>query len=295
MAIIIDGKKVADEIKQDLKEKVIKLKDEKGIIPGIALLRVGEDPASKLYVNMKIKNCQRLGFHSVNKILPENAKENDILSIINDWNNDDKIHGILVQLPLPNHINEFNVINKISPRKDVDGFHPNNVGRLVIGLPGFAPCTPAGIVKLIEYHQIETKGKHIVVIGRSNIVGKPIANLLYQKYNNTNGIVTIAHSQADDLKRYTSDADILITAVGVPDLIGADYVKNDVIAIDVGINRVQDDTKEKGCYLTGDINFDEVIEKAAAITPVPGGVGPMTITMLLQNTYFAAINKYKFD
>ncbi len=291
MAIIIDGKKVADEIKNDIKLKTAKLINEYGIKPGIALLRVGKDPASEVYVNMKVKVCEKLNFHSVNKILPEDTSEKEILNIIDEWNKDDKIHGILVQLPLPKHISEFNVINKISPDKDADGFHPESLGRLMIGLPGFVPCTPAGVVELLKYYKIETAGKHIVIVGRSNIVGKPLANMLYQKYNDTNGIVTIVHSYAEDISQYTKQADILISAVGKPNFIRGEDVKEGVVALDVGINSIDAPDTKKGYYITGDLNFDEVNEKAYAITPVPGGVGPMTIAMLMKNTYLSAENK----
>lgn len=290
MAIIIDGKKVADEIKNDIKLKTEKLINEYGIKPGIALLRVGKDPASEVYVNMKVKVCEKLNFHSVNKILPEDTSEKEILNIIDEWNKDDKIHGILVQLPLPKHISEFNVINKISPDKDADGFHPESLGRLMIGLPGFVPCTPAGVVELLKYYKIETAGKHIVIVGRSNIVGKPLANMLYQKYNDTNGIVTIVHSYAEDISQYTKQADILISAVGKPNFIRGEDVKEGVVALDVGINSIDAPDTKKGYYITGDLNFDEVNEKAYAITPVPGGVGPMTIAMLMKNTYLSAEN-----
>lgn len=293
MALIINGKIVADQIKEELKNNTQKLLAEKGVVPGIALMRVGEDPASKVYVNMKVRTCEKLGYYSDDRILPEDATEKEVLDIIDEWNKSDKIHGILVQLPLPSHIDEIKVIESIDPDKDVDGFHPISMGRIVIGLPGFAPCTPAGIVELLKYHKIDTQGKHIVVVGRSNIVGKPVANLLYQKYNDTNGIVTIVHSHAEDISKYTKDADILITAVGKPDLIGKDDVKDGVVILDVGMNRVDTDQNERGYYLTGDVNFDEVKEKASAITPVPGGVGPMTIAMLMQNTYKSAINHLK--
>jgi methylenetetrahydrofolate dehydrogenase (NADP+)/methenyltetrahydrofolate cyclohydrolase len=288
MAVIIDGKKVSNEIKEDIKNRTAKLYAEKGIKPGIALLRVGEDPASKVYVNMKIKTCEYLDFYSVNEILPETATEQEILNKIDEWNNDELIHGILVQLPLPKHISEYNVINKISPDKDADGFHPVSLGKLMIGLPGYVPCTPAGVVELLKYYNIETKGKHIVMVGRSNIVGKPLANLLYQKYNDTNGIVTIVHSYADDISKYTKQADVLISAVGKPNFINGKDVKEGVVALDVGINSVDAPDTKKGYYITGDLNFEEIEPKAYAITPVPGGVGPMTIAMLMKNTYLSA-------
>ena len=277
MTLIIDGKKISSEIKE-----------EKGIIPGLALLLVGEDPASKIYVSSKEKSCAMVGFNSTIKRLPESSTEEEVLAIVNEWNEDDSIHGILVQLPLPKHIDEQKVIMAISPNKDVDGFHPESFGRLVIGLPGFVSCTPAGIMELLKRSNIETKGKHTVVLGRSNIVGKPIANLLYQKRPDANSIVTICHTGTDDIKYYTKQADILIAAVGVPEIIKADYVKDGAVIIDVGINRVEDSTRERGYRLVGDVDYKDVFEKVSAITPVPGGVGPMTIAMLLSNTFKSA-------
>ncbi len=288
MAIIIDGKKIAQDIREELKIKTKKLIDEKGIQPGLAVLLVGDNPASKVYVNSKENACTEVGFKSIVLRKPAETTENEVLEIVKKWNNDPSIHGILVQLPLPKHIDENKVILAISPKKDVDGFHPESFGRLLIGLPGFVSCTPAGIMELLKRYNIETKGKHAVVIGRSNIVGKPIANLLYQKKEFANAIVTICHTGTDDIKYYTKQADILIAAVGVPELIKADYVKDGVVVIDVGINRVDDPTRPKGYRLTGDVQFDSVKEKAYAITPVPGGVGPMTIAMLLNNTYLSA-------
>jgi len=288
MTQIIDGKKISAEIKEELKVKTEELKKSKGITPGLALLLVGEDPASKIYVSSKEKSCQQIGFHSIVRKEPETITEQDVLDIIKDWNNDDSIHGILVQLPLPKHIDEQKVIMSISPAKDVDGFHPESFGRLVIGLPGFISCTPAGIMELLSRSNVETKGKHAVVVGRSNIVGKPIANLLYQKNKNANSIVTICHTGSDDIFQYTKQADILIAAVGVPQIIKAEHVKEGVVIIDVGINRIEDSSRERGYRLVGDVDYDSVFSKASAITPVPGGVGPMTIAMLLSNTFKSA-------
>ena len=292
MAQIIDGKKISSEIKDELKIKTEKLKAEKGIIPGLALLLVGEDPASKIYVSSKEKACSYVGFKSIVKRMPETTSEEEVLDIVNQWNIDDSIHGILVQLPLPKHIDEQKVIMAIDPMKDVDGFHPESFGRLVIGLPGFVPCTPAGIMELLRRSNIETKGKHTVVLGRSNIVGKPIANLLYQKRPDANSVVTICHTGADDIKYYTRQADILIAAVGVPEIIKSDYIKEGVVIIDVGINRVEDATRERGYRLVGDVDYKDVFDKVSAITPVPGGVGPMTIAMLLNNTYKSAAGEF---
>ncbi|GAB1370364.1 bifunctional methylenetetrahydrofolate dehydrogenase/methenyltetrahydrofolate cyclohydrolase [Candidatus Kapaibacterium sp.] len=294
MAIIIDGKLVAEKIRNDIKVKTEILSREKGIKPGLALLLVGNNPASEIYVNMKFKACQQLGFHSLIKRLPDDVNEHEALGIIAQWNNDSSIHGILVQLPLPKQINENRVINAISPSKDVDGFHPVNAGNLMLGLPGFVPCTPAGIMELFNHYNISLKGKHAVVIGRSNIVGKPIANLMLQKNQNANAIVTLCHSQAEDISYYTKQADIIVAAIGVANFVKADMVKDGVVIIDVGINRIDDAGTEKGYKIVGDVDYQEVSHKAAAITPVPGGVGPMTIAMLMSNTYDSASGKYAF-
>lgn len=295
MAIIIDGKKVSQIVREELKIKTEQLKSERGITPGLALLLVGENPASKVYVNSKKKACEELGYFSIVEHLPENSNEDEVLRLISEWNNDPKIHGILVQLPLPKHISEQKVILAISPSKDVDGFHPENFGRLVIGLPGFRPCTPAGIAELLKYYQIETHGKHVVIVGRSNIVGKPIANMLYQKDKFANAIVTICHTAASDLSYYTRQADILIAAIGQPKKIGANDVKNGVTVVDVGINRIEDNSSKTGYKLVGDVDFESVEPKAYAITPVPGGVGPMTIAMLMKNTFLAAAGEVSYE
>jgi methylenetetrahydrofolate dehydrogenase (NADP+) / methenyltetrahydrofolate cyclohydrolase len=294
MAIIIDGKATSAVIREELKNKTEELYKYKGIKPGLALLLVGEDAAYKVYVGSKEKACAELGYNSIVVRLTETASESEILDYVNKWNNDNEIHGILVQLPLPKHVDEQRVIQAISPAKDVDGFHPENVGRLVIGLPCFLPCTPSGIMELIKRYNIETKGKHVVVIGRSNIVGKPIANLMYQKTEYANSVVTICHTGAKDISYYTKQADIIIAAVGVPELIKAEDVKNGVVIIDVGVNRVEDSSKVKGYRLTGDVDFNSVKDKASAITPVPGGVGPMTISMLMLNTYKSASGETKY-
>ncbi len=288
MAKIIDGKLISAQIKAELKEKTAKLLEEKGIIPGLALLLIGEDPASTIYVSSKEKSCKEIGYNSIVRREPATITELEALNIIDQWNKDDKIHGILVQLPVPKHIDEQKIILAISPKKDVDGFHPESFGRLVIGMPGFVSCTPAGIMELLIRSEINLKGKHVVVVGRSNIVGKPIANLLYQKNPHANAVVTICHTGASDLRQYTKQADVLIAAVGVPEIIKADDVKDGVVIIDVGINRVDDPTKEKGYRIVGDVDYEGVFSKASAITPVPGGVGPMTIAMLLSNTFKSA-------
>ncbi|MFC2130744.1 bifunctional methylenetetrahydrofolate dehydrogenase/methenyltetrahydrofolate cyclohydrolase FolD [Bacteroidota bacterium] len=288
MTKIIDGKAIAAEIRAELKEKTEILNKNENIQPGLAVLLVGEDPASNVYVNMKEKACLEIGYKSIVLRKSADITEEEVLKIVNDWNNDPSVHGILVQLPLPRHINENKVILSISPMKDVDGFHPESFGRLLIGLPGFVSCTPAGIMELLKRTEINMKGKHVVVVGRSNIVGKPVANLLYQKNPDANAVVTICHTGADDITKYTKQADVLIAAVGVPELIKAEDVKEGVVVIDVGMNRVEDSTKTKGYRLTGDVDFNNVKEKAFAITPVPGGVGPMTIAMLLVNTFKSA-------
>jgi methylenetetrahydrofolate dehydrogenase (NADP+) / methenyltetrahydrofolate cyclohydrolase len=288
MAIIIDGKKTAQDIREELKIKVDKMKAEKGITPGLALLLVGEDAASKVYVNSKDKACKEVGIYSIILRKDKDTSEEEILQTVAEWNKEDSINGILVQLPLPKHIDENKVILSIDPRKDVDGFHPENFGRLVIGLPGFVSCTPAGILELLKRYKIDMKGKHVVVAGRSNIVGKPIANLLYQKKDYANSIVTICHTGSKDNSKYYRDADVIIAAMGVPEIIKAKDLKEGVVVIDVGINRVDAPERPRGYRLTGDVAFEEVEKIASAITPVPGGVGPMTIAMLLSNTVKSA-------
>jgi len=248
---------------------------------------VGEDPASKVYVNSKQKACAEIGMYSVLEKKDNSISEEKLLNLIDQYNNDEKIHGILVQLPLPKHIAEDKIIAKIDPKKDVDGFHPVSVGNLVTGNDTLFPCTPNGIFVLLQRYNIETKGKHIVVVGRSNIVGKPIANMMLQKKEGANAIVTVCHSAAKDLSQFTKQADILIAAIGRANFISEDMVKNDVVIVDVGINRVEDPSAKKGYRIVGDVDFENVSKKASFITPVPGGVGPMTIAMLMQNTYTA--------
>lgn len=284
---IIDGKKVAADIRAELKTKIDELKAEGKTVPGLVTILVGEDPASKVYVNMKHKACNEIGINSKAEVLDASISEDELLKFIEQYNNDSLFHGILVQLPLPKHINEDAVIEAISPTKDVDGFHPINVGNMVIGKETFFPCTPHGVVELLKRYGIETKGKHVVVVGRSNIVGKPVANLLLQKKEGANAIVTICHSAAEDLSYFTKQADILIAAIGRPEFITEDMIKEGCVVIDVGVNRVDDPSSKKGYKLVGDVDFENVSKKASYITPVPGGVGPMTIAMLLENTYLA--------
>jgi methylenetetrahydrofolate dehydrogenase (NADP+)/methenyltetrahydrofolate cyclohydrolase len=285
--ILIDGKQTAKDIREELKKDIQKLKEEGRNVPGLVTILVGDNPASKIYVKSKGKACIEIGMRTKTEEIPSSISEKELLDIINSYNDNPDYHGILVQLPLPEHISEDKIIESISPEKDVDGFHPVNVGKLVIGKDTFRSCTPAGIQELLIRYKIDTKGKHVVILGRSNIVGKPIANIMLQKKEFANSIVTICHSAAPDVSYYTKQADILIAAIGVSEFVKADMVKEGVVVIDVGINRVEDSSKPKGYRLTGDVAFDEVAEKASYITPVPGGVGPMTIAMLLKNTYKA--------
>lgn len=272
MAQLIDGKKISKEIKDELKEKVAAYKAQ-GKTAALAVIQVGEDPASSVYVNNKKKACEYIGIESLEFHLPEAITEKELLAQIDKLNKDDKVNGILVQLPLPKHIDEEKVIQAISPQKDVDGFHPQSVGALTIGQKGFVSCTPAGIIELLKRSGIEIAGKECVVIGRSNIVGKPMALLLLRE----NGTVTIAHSRTADLRQVTKRADILVVAVGKPKMIDSSYVKEGAVVIDVGIHR---NAENKLC---GDVDFDDVVEHVSTITPVPGGVGPMTIAMLMHN------------
>lgn len=284
---IIDGKKISAEIKNELRVQIEELKKQGKNVPGLAAILVGDNPASHIYVTSKSKSCQEIGMRSVVETLSSDISQNELLDIIKKYNEDDNYHGILVQLPLPKHIDEDKIIEAISPEKDVDGFHPVNVGNLVIGKDTLVSCTPAGIQELLKRYNIETQGKHVVVVGRSNIVGKPIANLLLQKNKFANSVVTICHSAAKDLSVFTQQADILIAAIGKAEMIKADMVKEGVVVIDVGINRIEDPTSTKGYKIVGDVAFEEVSKKCSFITPVPGGVGPMTIAMLLNNTFKA--------
>lgn len=272
MAEKIDGKLISKQIKDELKEEVAALNAE-GKTCALAVIQVGNDPASSVYVGNKKKACAYIGIESIAYELPEETTEEELLGVIDKLNRDPKVHGILCQLPLPSHINEEHVIQAISPKKDVDGFHPQNVGALVVGQKGFVSCTPAGIIQLLKRSNIEIAGKHCVVIGRSNIVGKPMALLMLRE----NATVTICHSRTQNLKEICREADILIVAIGKPKFIGADYVKDGAVVIDVGIHRNEENK------LCGDVDFDEVEPKASYITPVPGGVGPMTIAMLMHN------------
>jgi methylenetetrahydrofolate dehydrogenase (NADP+) / methenyltetrahydrofolate cyclohydrolase len=285
--ILIDGKKIAAEIKEEIKSKISHLVSEGKNIPGLVTILVGNNPGSEIYVNNKEKACKEVGIRSKSEKLNADTREQELLSLISSYNTNKDYHGILVQLPLPKHINEDKIIEAISPEKDVDGFHPVSIGNLILGKDTFVSCTPAGIQELLKRYNIETSGKHVVVLGRSNIVGKPIANLLMQKNKYANAIVTVCHSGAKDISQYTRTADILIAAIGQPGFVKADMVKEGVVVIDVGINRIKDDTHPNGSRVVGDVDFPDVSKKASYISPVPGGVGLMTIAMLLQNTYKA--------
>lgn len=281
MAIRIDGKETSKAVRARIKEDTTAFIKQTGIVPGLAVVIVGADPASQVYVRNKHKACAVVGMYSEVHELPENISEEELLSLIDRLNHSDKIHGILVQLPLPKHLNEEAVILAIDPAKDVDAFHPQNVGKIMIGNYSFLPCTPAGVMELLRFYGIDPAGKHCVIVGRSNIVGKPQSMLMLK----ANATVTICHSKTQNLSSLVRMADIVIAAVGKPKFITEDMVKEGAVVIDVGINRMSDGK------LCGDVNFDQVEKKASYITPVPGGVGPMTITMLLQNTLTAAKEK----
>ena len=285
-AKIIDGKLLAANLRAEIAARVAKLKEEKGIVPGLAVILVGDNPASVSYVTAKEKACIEAGMLSREIRLSADITEEELLSAIAELNNDPAIHGILVQLPLPKGFDEKKVINSISPDKDVDGFTPVNVGRMMIGEKCFLPCTPHGIIKLIEFSGMDLNGKHAVVIGRSNIVGKPVAALLARK--ETNATVTLCHTGTPDIAAFTRQADVVVVAAGRVNTLTGDMLKSGAVVIDVGVNRIPDASRPKGFRLVGDADFDSCTEKASAITPVPGGVGPMTITMLLWNTLEAA-------
>lgn len=276
---IIDGKRVASQIKENIVAEVRSLKQKTGKTPGLAVVLVGDDHASAVYVRTKNKTCKNLGFQSFENILPANTSESTLLGLIDELNKDERVSGILVQLPLPSHISSYKILEAINPQKDVDGFHLENIGRLVTGNATFKPCTPEGIIQLLDHYKVDVEGKNAVVLGRSNIVGKPISLLLLER----NATVTICHSRTKNLSAITKSADILIAAIGKPNFVTADMVKDDVVIIDVGINRVND-------KLIGDVDYQSVSKKASLITPVPGGVGPMTIAVLMANTLQAFKN-----
>ena len=286
-AKIIDGKQVAADMRAELKAKVAKLKED-GIVPGLAVVLVGEDPASKSYVTAKERACEEIGIYSDDNRLDADTSQEKLMALVNKLNNDPKINGILVQLPLPKHLNESEVLLAIDPNKDVDGFHPINVGKMVVGEKAFLSCTPHGVIQLLLRNDVKIEGAQVVIVGRSNIVGKPVANMLIQKNTTGNATVTVCHTRTKNLADHTRRADIVIAAAGRPNTVTADMVKDGVVVIDVGVNRVEDATRKRGYRLVGDVDFEAVKEKASLITPVPGGVGPMTITMLLYNTVESA-------
>jgi methylenetetrahydrofolate dehydrogenase (NADP+)/methenyltetrahydrofolate cyclohydrolase len=286
-AKIIDGKKIAEEMKAEFRERVAELK-KKGVTPGLAVILVGDDPASQSYVTSKERDCAEVGIYSDDNRLPANTTQKELIALIEEKNKDPKIHGILVQLPLPKHLKESEVLLAINPDKDVDGFHPVNVGKMMIGEKAFLPCTPHGVVQLLIRNKVTIAGSNVVIIGRSNLVGKPLANMLIQKNTNANATVTVCHTYTKDLAWHTKHADIVVAAAGRVNTVTADMVKEGVVVIDVGVNRIEDSSKKSGHRLVGDVDFDKVKEKASLITPVPGGVGPMTRTMLLYNTIEAA-------
>ena len=289
-ADIIDGKALSKEVMESLKSRIASLK-EKNIIPGLTVIIVGEDPASLSYVTSKGKACKRLGIGSETIMLDESTSQKDLLAIIDNLNVNPRVHGILVQLPLPSQIDENVVLEAINPAKDVDGFSPINMGRLISGQDCFVPATPSGVMEMLARSKINPEGKHAVIIGRSNIVGKPMAALLMQKKKGANATVTLCHSRTKNIPDITKQADILIAAIGKPNFVTADMVKPGAVIIDIGINRVDDDTRERGYRIVGDVDFEAVKEVASAITPVPGGVGRMTIAMLMQSTVKACENQ----
>ena len=287
-ATIIDGKIIAEQIKKEVRIGAESLKRDHGVTPGLAVILVGDNPSSQIYVRSKGKTCAELGYYSVTETLPGDTNEETLLRMIAQFNSDPRIHGILVQTPLPGHLPEQKILEAIDPAKDVDGFHPINVGKLLIGEPCLRPCTPAGIQELLIRSGNDPGGKHVVVVGRSNIVGKPVASILMQKKPGANAVVTIAHTGAKDLRPYIREADILIAAMGRPKSITGDLLKPGCVVIDVGINRIPDPTTKAGTRLVGDVDFATAVSVASAITPVPGGVGVMTIAMLMKNTLEAA-------
>jgi len=285
-ATILSGKDTANSVYHDLNKRIISLAND-GIRPGLCVVLIGDDPASQIYVRTKTKKLRSLGLLSESILLPRYVKAKKVIQIINDLNNNSKYHGILVQLPLPDHIKPQKIINSILPQKDVDGFHPENVGWLSIGKPRFIPCTPKGIMRILDYYNIDLIGKNIVVIGRSNIVGRPISILTSLNSQGSNGTCSLCHSRTKNLEQFTLNADVIITAIGKPNYLKGNMIKNGTVLIDVGINKVDSDN-EKGYVIVGDADWDSVINKVSSITPVPGGVGPMTIAMLIENTIEAA-------
>ena len=289
--LILSGKEVSASVYDSLDLKIKNLRNN-NITPGLAVILVGENPASQVYVRSKTKTFNKLSLYTKTYRLPSDSLENEILGLIDDLNQDKLFHGILVQLPLPKHIDSDKVINRILPSKDVDGFHPENAGLLSIGKPRFIPCTPKGIMEILKHYKIKLSGKHVVVVGRSNIVGRPISILTSLKGENSNGTTTLCHSGTKEIENHTKTADVVIVALGVPGFLKGNMIKEGAVVVDVGINRI-DDSSEKGYKLVGDVAWEETYKKASAITPVPGGVGPMTIAMLVQNTVEAAVLQEK--
>jgi len=287
-ATILDGKQLAADMRADIAKQVAQLQAECGVTPGLGVILIGADPASTSYVTAKEKACEEAGMYSQDVRVPAATTQEEALALVRRMNADPRIHGILVQLPLPKHIDEGAVINAIAPEKDVDGFTPVNVGRMMIGETCFLPCTPHGIIQMLLKAGVQTSGKHAVVVGRSNIVGKPVAHLLMRKAEGGNATVTVCHTGTRDLAAFTRQADILVVAAGRPNTVTGDMIKPGAVVIDVGVNRIPDATKKNGFRLAGDVDFDSVREKASLLTPVPGGVGPMTITLLLYNTLESA-------
>ena len=283
---ILSGKEVASTVYNGLSSRIDRLTSEK-ITPGLAAVLVGDDPASQVYVRNKRRRFENMGLLGETFRMGDDSSESDVLTLINDLNSDDRFHGILIQLPLPKGIDSDNVLRSVRPDKDVDGFHPENLGLLAAGNHRFIPCTPKGILRILQFYNIETSGKHAVIVGRSNIVGRPLALMLSAKNDTSNATVTVCHSRTPDIANYTNQADIVIAAVGMPSLIKGDMITDGTVIIDVGINRVKDNS-DKGYKLSGDVDYESVMDKASAITPVPGGVGPMTIAMLVENTVEAA-------
>lgn len=285
--IILDGKKISNQIKDEIAVEVTAIKERGEKVPHLAAVLVGNDGASLTYVGSKVRSCERIGFQSTLKHLPEETSEEELLTIVAELNADPDIDGYIVQLPLPKHIDEQKILMAVDPDKDVDGFHPANFGKMALDMKAFIPATPFGIMELLKRYEVDTEGKHAVIIGRSHIVGRPISILLSRKGKPGNATVTLCHSRTKDIKALTLQADIIVSALGIPHFLKADMVKSGAVVIDVGITRVPDDSRERGYYIAGDVDFKAVSEKASFITPVPGGVGPMTIAMLLKNTLLA--------
>ena len=293
-ATMIDGKKIACDIREELKTEVARLTS-RGVTPGLGVVLVGDDPASKSYVTAKERACAEIGLFSDDNRLPATTSQAELITLVRRMNADPRIHGILVQLPLPKHLDESEVLLAIDPDKDVDGFHPANVGRMVVGEKAFLPCTPHGVVQLLARSGVKIEGAHVVIVGRSNIVGKPLANMLMQKGKHANATVTVCHTRTRDIGYFTRQTDIVVAAAGRPNTITADMIREGAVVIDVGVNRVEDTSKKQGFRLVGDVDYENVRQKASFITPVPGGVGPMTITMLLFNTVESARRRLPAD